>query len=86
MIRGTLLALLTPEAMRGRVSAVNAMFIGSSSEIGNVESGLTAQWMGTVPSVLFGGVMTLGIVIFTYCKTKNLWHARSSDEKKDPTV
>jgi hypothetical protein len=58
--------------MRGRVSAVNSMFIGSSNEIGAFESGLTARLMGTVPAVLFGGTMTLVIVGTTWLKTKRL--------------
>jgi hypothetical protein len=58
--------------MRGRVSAVNGIFINSSNEIGAFESGATARLMGTIPSVLFGGSMTILIVIFTYFKTKRL--------------
>jgi hypothetical protein len=58
--------------MRGRVSAVNSMFIGSSNEIGAFESGATAKLMGTIPSVLFGGSMTLMIVFITWLKTKRL--------------
>lgn len=72
IIRSTILQLLTPDEMRGRVAAVNSMFIGSSNEIGAFESGLTARLMGTVPSVLFGGSMTLVIVFITYLKTKRL--------------
>jgi MFS family permease len=72
LIRGTIMQLLTPEQMRGRVSAVNSMFIGSSNEIGAFESGLTARLMGTVPSVIFGGSMTLLVVSITYLKTKGL--------------
>ncbi|MXV13943.1 MFS transporter [Hufsiella ginkgonis] len=72
IIRQTLMQLLTPDTMRGRVSAVNSMFIGSSNEIGAFESGFTARLMGTVPAVLFGGCMTLGIVTVTYLKTKML--------------
>ncbi|MCY1540131.1 hypothetical protein D9M68_757510 [compost metagenome] len=64
--------LLTPDEMRGRVSAVNSMFIGSSNEIGAFESGLTAKLMRTVPAVVFGGSMTLGIAFVTYLKTKSL--------------
>ena len=63
IIRGTLLQTLTPAALLGRVSAVNQIFIGSSNEIGAFESGLTAKWMGTVPSVMFGGVMCLFVVV-----------------------
>lgn len=66
VIRQTILHLKTPDEMRGRVAAVNSMFIGSSNEIGAFESGLTARWMGTVPAVVFGGCMTLLVVITTY--------------------
>jgi len=62
VVRGIILQLYTPDEMRGRVAAVNTMFISSSNEIGEVESGLTAKWMGTVPAVLFGGCMTLVVV------------------------
>jgi MFS family permease len=72
IIRSTILQLLTPQEMRGRVSAVNGMFINSSNEIGAFESGATAKLMGTIPSVLFGGTMTLIIVFFTYLKTRKL--------------
>ncbi|MBC8052907.1 MAG: MFS transporter [Sphingobacteriaceae bacterium] len=72
VIRSTIMQLLTPDDMRGRVSAVNSMFIGSSNEIGAFESGLTARLMGTVPAILFGGSMTLIIVSLTYLKTKKL--------------
>jgi len=72
LIRGTIMQVLTPDSMRGRVSAVNQMFIGSSNEIGAFESGTAAKIMGTVPSVLFGGSMTLLIVSITYFKTKKL--------------
>lgn len=72
IIRSTILQILTPDEMRGRVAAVNSMFIGSSNEIGAFESGLTARFMGAVPSVLFGGTMTLLIVGITYLKTKRL--------------
>jgi hypothetical protein len=58
--------------MRGRVSAVNSMFIGSSNEIGAFESGTAAKLLGTVPSVIFGGTMTMLIVSITYLKTKRL--------------
>jgi hypothetical protein len=53
--------LYTPDEMRGRVSSVNSIFIGSSNEIGAFESGLAAKWLGLVPSVIFGGFMTIGI-------------------------
>ena len=72
IIRGTLMQLLVPDEMRGRVSAVNSMFIGSSNEIGDFESGMAAKLLNTIPAVLFGGSMTLLIVTFTYFKTKKL--------------
>jgi MFS family permease len=59
VIRSTVLQLLTPDSMRGRVSAVSIIFIGTSNEVGEFESGLAAQWIGLVPSVVFGGTMTL---------------------------
>ncbi|SDU26685.1 Predicted arabinose efflux permease, MFS family [Pseudomonas pohangensis] len=59
VIRGALVQLDTPDAMRGRVSAVNGLFIGASNQLGEFESGLTAHWFGTVPSVLIGGIGTL---------------------------
>ncbi len=72
IIRGTIMQLLTPDNMRGRVSAVNSMFIGSSNEIGAFESGTAAKLFGTISSVIFGGSMTLIIVTITYLKTKKL--------------
>jgi hypothetical protein len=59
LIRSTIMQLFTPDEMRGRVSSVNSIFIGSSNEIGAFESGLAARILGLVPSVIFGGVMTL---------------------------
>ncbi len=64
VIRATIIQLMTPDNMKGRVSAVNSIFIGSSNEIGAFESGVAAKLLGTVPSVLFGGAMTLLIVTF----------------------
>lgn len=65
VMRTTILQLATPDAMRGRVSAINGIFIGSSNELGAFESGLAARLMGLVPSVIFGGLMTLTVVGFT---------------------
>jgi MFS family permease len=62
IVRATLVQLATPDEMRGRVSAVNVLFIGASNEFGQFESGMTAQWLGTVPAVIAGGVGTLVIV------------------------
>jgi hypothetical protein len=62
VVRSTLLQVLTPDHLLGRVSAVNAIFIGSSNEIGAFESGVAAKLLGTVPSVVLGGLATLGVV------------------------
>lgn len=66
IIRQTILQLKTPDDMRGRVASVSSMFVGSSNELGAFESGFMARVMGLVPSVVFGGCVTLGVVITTY--------------------
>ena len=65
VVRQIVLQLTTPDDMRGRVAAVNGIFIGSSNEIGAFESGVAAKLMGLIPSVIFGGCMTIGIVGLT---------------------
>jgi MFS family permease len=65
VMRSTIIQLSTPDEMRGRVSAINGIFIGSSNELGAVESGVAARLMGLVPSVIFGGIMTLSVVAAT---------------------
>jgi MFS family permease len=65
VLRSTIMQLATPNEMRGRVSAINGIFIGSSNELGAFESGVAARLMGLVPSVVFGGLMTLGVVAIT---------------------
>ena len=80
VIRQTILQLKTPDAMRGRVAAVNSIFVGSSNELGAFESGLTAKLMGTVTAVVFGGSMTLLVVIFTVIKLPAF---RTLDLQKD---
>lgn len=72
IVRSTLIHTLTPENMKGRVSAVNSIFIGSSNEIGSFESGVAAKLLGVVPSVIFGGVMTLAVVAVTGWKAVKL--------------
>ncbi len=62
-VRSALIQYATPDPMRGRVSAVNMLFIGASNELGEFESGLTAAWLGTVPAVVIGGLGTLGVVL-----------------------
>lgn len=63
IVRSTLVQLKTPDEMRGRVSAVNMLFIGASNEVGQFESGLTAQWFGAVPAVILGGAGTIAVVL-----------------------
>lgn len=65
IIRATIIQLYTPDEMRGRVSSVNSVFIGSSNELGSFESGVAAKLMGLIPSVIFGGGMTLLVVAVT---------------------
>ena len=72
VVRGTVMQLKTPDHMRGRVSSVGSMFINSSNELGQFESGTAARLMGVVPSVVFGGCMTLLIVIVTWIKAPGL--------------
>lgn len=83
VIRSTILQLMTPDEMRGRVSAVNTMFVSSSNELGDFESGVMAHWLGTVRAVVTGGCITLGVVIFTYFKAPQLRNFTFDDEKKN---
>src|SRR5207253_5033377 len=62
VVRATLVQIATPDAVRGRVNAVDMIFIGASNELGEFESGLTAHWFGTVPAVIIGGAGTLIVV------------------------
>ncbi|HVY76783.1 MAG TPA: MFS transporter [Puia sp.] len=70
--RGTITQLKTPDNMRGRVMSVNSMFINSSNELGQFESGIAARLLGVVPSVVFGGCMTLLVVITTWFRAPSL--------------
>ena len=72
VVRSTILQSHTPNEMRGRVAAVNSIFVGSSNEIGAFESGLAAKFLGLVNSVVFGGAMTLLVVIVTAKKAPAL--------------
>lgn len=72
VVRGTILQLKTPDQMRGRVMSVNSMFINSSNELGQFESGVAAKLLGVVPSVVFGGCMTLLVVVATWFKAPSL--------------
>jgi len=72
VIRSTLLQVMTPNHLLGRVAAVNAIFIGSSNELGAFESGTAARLVGTVPSVVLGGLATLLVVGVTALKVPTL--------------
>ncbi len=63
VVRGVLIQLDTPDEMRGRVNAVDMIFIGASNELGEFESGLAAQWLGAVPAVVLGGVGTIVVTV-----------------------
>src|SRR5204862_7904809 len=65
VIRRSIVRLLSPNHLRGRIAAVSLIFIGSSNELGALESGLAAAWLGTVPSVVAGGMVTLLVALFT---------------------
>lgn len=72
IVRGNIVQLKTPDALRGRVMSVNSMFINSSNEIGQFESGVAAKLMGVIPSVVFGGCMTILVVVVTWFKAPSL--------------
>ena len=72
IIRSTIFQIVVPNDIRGRVSSVNSVFINSSNELGQFESGLAATLMGTVPSVVFGGLMTIFISVFVWIKNPTL--------------
>lgn len=72
VIRGTILQLQTPAHLRGRVLSVNSMFINSSNELGQFESGVAARIFGTVPSVLIGGCLTMIVAMISWIKAKEL--------------
>ena len=85
VIRHTLVQMKTPPEMRGRVSAVNIIFIGASNELGEFESGLTAGWFGTVPAVVIGGLGTLAVVGLWAWRFPELRRYRRLDEGVEPT-
>jgi MFS family permease len=76
VIRGTILQVMVPDHLRGRVQSVNSIFVSTSNELGALESGVAAKLMGTVPSVVFGGVMTLATVLYIWRRSKNLFAVR----------
>lgn len=73
VVRQTILQVYPPENMRGRVAAVNGMFVSSSNELGAFESGLAAKYMGTITATIFGGCMTMAVVLFCWLKTSDLF-------------
>lgn len=72
LVRSTIMQMFVPDEMRGRVSSVNSMFINSSNELGQFESGMAARLLGTVPSVVFGGTMTILVVAIAWFKAPTL--------------
>ncbi|EKU57810.1 transporter, major facilitator family protein [Acinetobacter sp. WC-323] len=73
VVRQTVLQIFPPENMRGRVAAVNGMFVSSSNELGAFESGLAAKYLGTITATIFGGCMTLAVVSYCWFKTSDLF-------------
>ena len=87
VLRTTIMQLATPDHMRGRVASINGLFIGSSNELGAFESGVMARVMGLIPSVIFGGLMTLGVVATTATlapklRNLNLKHLEAESHEK----
>jgi len=83
VIRSTILQLVTPDEMRGRVSAVNTMFVSSSNEFGDFESGVMAHWLGTVRAVVVGGCLTMGVIAITFFKAPQLREFDFEDKNKE---
>ena len=86
VIRSTLVQLETPDDMRGRVSAANSIFIGSSNQLGEFESGATAALFGTVPAIVIGGVGTLAVVGVWMHLFPNLLHRNSLENETENKV
>lgn len=83
-IRHLLVQLETPDEIRGRVSAVNSVFIGASNELGEFESGMTAAWIGLVPAIVVGGVVTLAVTaLWAGGLFPRLWRLQSFEQLKD---
>lgn len=82
VIRSTILQLVTPDHMRGRVASVNTIFVSSSNELGDFESGVMAHWLGTVRAVVTGGCITLGVIAITFFSAPQLRKFGFDDEEK----
>jgi hypothetical protein len=80
VIRSTLLQLLTPDALRGRVAAVNGLFLGTSNELGGFESGVTAAWLGPIGSAILGGVGAVVIAMLIFGLWPDLRRLRTLDD------
>ncbi|HNU88971.1 MAG TPA: MFS transporter [Ferruginibacter sp.] len=72
VVRGTIMQLFTPDELRGRVASINLIFINSSNELGQFESGVTSRWFGTLPAIIFGGTMSMLVVAATWIKFPKL--------------
>jgi MFS family permease len=72
VVRGTIMQLNTPDELRGRVASINLIFINSSNELGQFESGITSKWFGTIPAIITGGIMSLAVVAITWFKLPKL--------------
>lgn len=72
VVRGTIMQLFTPDELRGRVASINLIFINSSNELGQFESGVTSRWFGTLPAIMFGGAMSVFVVAGTWFKFPKL--------------
>ena len=86
VIRGTILQLVTPDHMRGRVSSVNTIFISSSNELGDFESGVMAHWLGAVRAVVTGGCITLGVIGITFFSAPQLRNFSFSIARRDDKI
>lgn len=82
VIRSTVLQLVTPDEMRGRVASVNTIFVSSSNELGDFESGVMAHWLGTVRAVVTGGCITLGVIAITFFSAPQLRKFGFEEEEK----
>lgn len=85
-VRTTMIQLATPDSMRGRVSAVNALFIGASNELGEFRAGMMAAWLGTIPAVLIGGVGTIVVVALCAWRFPELRRVQRLGDLRPPPV
>lgn len=86
VVRQTILQIFPPENLRGRVAAVNGMFVSSSNELGAFESGVAARYLTVIPATILGGTITLAVVVLTYFKTRDLLKVDVEHSRPDQTV